>query len=57
MVWYGMVWYGMMFGVRHCNYGNANILLPVTREEGIQNKVDVDYLDNSQCIELLTCQV
>ena len=36
---------------------NANILLPVTREEGIQNKVDVDYLDNSQCIELLTCQV
>lgn len=27
------------------------------REEGIQNEMDVDYFDNSLCIELLTCQV
>ncbi|XP_028395364.1 unconventional myosin-IXb-like [Dendronephthya gigantea] len=26
------------------------------REEDIQNEADVDYFDNSQCIELLTCQ-
>ena len=31
-------------------------LFSLTREEGIQNEVDVDYHDNSQCIELLTCQ-
>ncbi len=34
-----------------------NILFPIIREEGIENEVDVDYHDNSLCIELLTCQV